>query len=178
MHRIAKIALAFVGLMLAGVFVDLLGSAEAQSYISSLRRPKIINGSLTFPNGETINNDTDGTFDFTRDDAGAVTLTASDDDATAALIVDPGGAAALTLGSADVTGIAATAVLGFRVPTEIDADIGARTCDATNQGYIVYVEDTDDTAAGQLCACMQDGADDATYDWRNLDAGGADCTLL
>jgi hypothetical protein len=49
-------------------------------------------------NGESILNGTDGEFDFTRDEAGTVTITASDDDGIAALTVEPGGAAALTLG--------------------------------------------------------------------------------
>jgi hypothetical protein len=55
----------------------------------------------TGANGETITNAADGTFTFTRDEAGTVTLTSADDDTTAAMAVVPGGASALTLGSAD-----------------------------------------------------------------------------
>jgi hypothetical protein len=59
---------------------------------------------LTFSeNGESIANDTDGTFDLTRDESGTVTVTASDDNAVAALTVLPGGAAALTLGGSSTT---------------------------------------------------------------------------
>jgi hypothetical protein len=54
-------------------------------------------------NGESILNVPDGTFDFTRDEAGTVSVTASDDNAVAALSVYPGGAAALTLGSTFAT---------------------------------------------------------------------------
>ena len=54
-------------------------------------------------NGDDILNFPDGTFDFTRDEAGTVTLTASDDNAVAALTVLPGGAEALTLGGASTT---------------------------------------------------------------------------
>jgi hypothetical protein len=50
----------------------------------------------------------DDIFDFTRNDTGTVTITASDDDATAALTVLPGGVAALTLGGANTTSIAMT----------------------------------------------------------------------
>lgn len=61
-------------------------------------------GPFTLENDESIIN-ADGSFDFTRNDAGTVTLTASDNDTTAALTVDPGGAADLTLGSADVPNV-------------------------------------------------------------------------
>lgn len=63
-------------------------------------------GTFAGANSETLLvGASDAVFDFTRNDTGAVTITASDDDATAALTVDPGGAADLTLGSADVTQI-------------------------------------------------------------------------
>jgi len=55
--------------------------------------------------GETIVNVVDGTFDLTRDEAGTVTVTASDNDATAALTILPGGAAALTLGGVSTTSV-------------------------------------------------------------------------
>lgn len=48
---------------------------------------------------------TDDTFDFTRNDAGSVTITASDDDAVAGLTILPGGAAAMILGGASTTTI-------------------------------------------------------------------------
>lgn len=61
---------------------------------------------VTFANNsDSVNNLADATFDFTRDDTGAVTLTCSDDDATCAMVYDAGGAAAITVGSADVTSI-------------------------------------------------------------------------
>lgn len=60
---------------------------------------------ITLANGESINTNTDGTFDFTRNTSGTVTLTASDDNSVAAMTVAPGGAAKLTLGSASATAI-------------------------------------------------------------------------
>jgi len=60
-------------------------------------------GGLTLANGESLNTNTDDVFDFTRDDAGIVTLTCSDDNAVAACTYDAGGAAPIVVGSADVT---------------------------------------------------------------------------
>lgn len=64
------------------------------------------NTGITFADGgDSINNTADDIFDFTRDDAGTVTITASDNDATAALTIAAGGAAALTLGDSGDTSI-------------------------------------------------------------------------
>lgn len=65
-------------------------------------------GGITLANGESINTDTDDVFDLTRDDAGTVTLTCSDDDATAALTVRPGGAAAGVFGGSSMTSFTVT----------------------------------------------------------------------
>lgn len=65
-------------------------------------------GGITLANGESLNTGSDDVFDFTRDDAGTVTITASDNDATAALTVLPGGAAAMTIGGASTTAITLT----------------------------------------------------------------------
>ncbi len=67
-----------------------------------------LNGSLTLANSETIANSTNSQFTFGRNDAGTVTLTAADNDATAALSILPGGAAAFTLGGASTTAITLT----------------------------------------------------------------------
>lgn len=64
-------------------------------------------GPFTLEGDESILNP-DGGFDFTRDDAGAVTLFCSDDDATCAMVLDAGGAASITIGSADVTAFTVT----------------------------------------------------------------------
>lgn len=48
------------------------------------------------------------------------------------------------------------------------------TCDASNFGVLVAVNDTDDTAAAFECICSQD-ADDSTYDWHLLGGGGTAC---
>jgi len=59
--------------------------------------------SFALANGESINTDTDAVFDFTRNTSGAVSITASDDNAVAALTILPGGAAAMTLGGTTAT---------------------------------------------------------------------------
>ncbi len=81
----------------AGTFTTLIGdTVQADTTVSFST------------NGDSVNNTADDTFDFTREDAGTVTITASDDDATAALAILPGGAAALTLGGASTTAITLT----------------------------------------------------------------------
>ena len=65
-------------------------------------------GGLTLANSESLNTDTDAIFDFTRNDAGTVSITASDDDATAALTILPGGAAAMGIGDSSTTAITLT----------------------------------------------------------------------
>lgn len=63
---------------------------------------------FTLENSESINAGTDATFDFTRNDAGVVTITCSDDDASAGCVYDAGGASPIVVGSADVTAITLT----------------------------------------------------------------------
>lgn len=58
---------------------------------------------VTLENSETISNGTNGTITLGRNDAGVVTITAADNDATAALTVAPGGAAAMVVGTASTT---------------------------------------------------------------------------
>jgi len=67
----------------------------------------VLGGDITGANGNAIDigEAVDGTMTFSRDDAGAITLTAVDNDATAAITLDAGGAADVTIGSADVTQI-------------------------------------------------------------------------
>lgn len=70
---------------------------------------------ITFTNGETIDNDTNGVFTLGRNDAGTVTLTVKDNDSTAgltitsggaaALILDTGGAAVLSVGTSNAAGV-------------------------------------------------------------------------
>lgn len=64
---------------------------------------------ITGANSESINiGGTDATFKFIRNNTGIVTLTAADDDSTAALTVLPGGAAAMVLGGASMTALTVT----------------------------------------------------------------------
>ena len=64
-------------------------------------------------NGDSMNNATDATFDFTRNTAGTVTITSSDDDVNADMTILAGGTGDITLGDADSdTTIAGKAVIG------------------------------------------------------------------
>jgi hypothetical protein len=64
---------------------------------------------ITGANSESINiGTTDGTFLLKRNDAGTVTLTANDNDTTAAMSILPGGAAGLTLGGGSMTALTVT----------------------------------------------------------------------
>ena len=78
------------------------------------------NTGLILGNSETINAGTDATFDFTRDDAGIVTMTCSDDDATAGCTYDAGGASPIVIGSSDVTVVTVTTDVGS---VTIDGDV-------------------------------------------------------
>jgi hypothetical protein len=124
--------------VLAGLLIGGLGVWAAPTILNTTVEYRFINGirSASFldltgtavlqagAEGETIVNTVDGTFDLTRDESGTVTVTASDDDATAALTILPGGAAALVLGGASTTAVTLTSTgvdpvvdgVGFRVP--------------------------------------------------------------
>lgn len=121
---------------------------------------------LGLANSETINTGTDAVFDFTRNDAGTVTLTASDDNAVAALAVLPGGAAALTLGGASTTSVTVTTDgAGFGIDTTAET----ATLTATSTNTAVY---TGADAAG---------AANTTYDTTGAGAiqiGSADVTSV
>ena len=82
--------------------------------------------------GDYISVASDDIFDFTRNDAGAVTITSSDDDANADLVVVAGGTGALTLGGASNTSITATTDGGSVV---IDGLVAIGT-DPADQGVI------------------------------------------
>ena len=74
----------------AGTFTTLIGdTVQTDATVSFLTE------------GESINNSADDTFDFTRNDAGIVTITASDDDAIAELSISGGETGDLNLGDAD-----------------------------------------------------------------------------
>lgn len=110
-------------------------------------------GGMTLANGESINTDTDAAFDFTRNTAGTVTLTSSDDDATAAMTVDPGGNATLTLGSAsDTVTVAATSGLTLANSESLNAGTDATFDFTRNDAGTVTLtaSDSDATAAMTL----------------------------
>lgn len=65
-------------------------------------------GDITLQNDEFIDNGTNGAIVFGRNDAGVVTLSCADDDATAGCTYDAGGASPIVIGSADVTALTVT----------------------------------------------------------------------
>jgi hypothetical protein len=125
-------------------------------------------GGITLANSESLNTDTDATFDFTRNNAGAVTLTSSDNDATAAMTVDPGGNATLTLGSAaDTVTIAATSGLTLENSESLNAGTDATFDFTRNDAGTVTLTASDNDATAALT--VQSGGAAAL----GLDAGGA-----
>ncbi len=67
---------------------------------------------------------------------------------------------------------------GVNLPTQIGT--GAPTepvaCSAATAGRVEYVDDTDDSAAAEFCACQattDDGAGTPTMDWINITSGAA-----
>lgn len=134
---------------------------------------------IQLQNGETIVNDLDGQFDFTRDTAGAVAIRASDDDSTAALQILPGGAATLTLGGGSATSITLVTDGTGTGEVVLPADsislsensnmtIGAAPAATCEAGSIhVDTDETDDTnctttADNAICVCS------ATDTWVSL----------
>lgn len=92
-----------------GAAAMILGGASATSITATTDGGSVVlDGTVALPNAETIANSTDGSFTLGRNDAGTVTVVAADNDATAALTVQPGGAAALTLGGASMTAMTVT----------------------------------------------------------------------
>lgn len=86
-----------------------VGSADVTSITATSDGGSIVlDGTVALPNAESIANSTDGSFTLARNDAGVVTIVAADNDATAALTVQPGGAAAMTLGGASMTALTVT----------------------------------------------------------------------
>lgn len=130
---------------------------------------------LTFANNsESIADGTDGAFDFTRNDSGTVTLTASDDDATAAMTVDPGGAAALTLGSADVTSV--------NVVADADMQLQNGATGNVDLSFHDYADTTDDDMAHALlrtnCTATGTGAENCDFTVGVVEGGNAADTRL
>lgn len=101
--------------------------------------------------------------------AGVVTLTAADDDSTAAMTVDPGGAAALTLGSIDVTSISAIVDNDFQLQ---NGATGSVTFDFRD-----YADTTDDDQAHAIlttnCTDTGTGAEDCDFSIGVAEAGAA-----
>ena len=126
-------------------------------------------GGLTLANGESLNTDTDAVFDFTRDTAGSVTLTCSDDDATCAAIYDAGGAAAITVGSADVTSIT---LFPDNDLTLRNGATGSVTLDFRD-----YADSADDDMAHVIqtvnCTDATTGAEDCDWTLGVVEAGAA-----
>ncbi len=136
-------------------------------------------GSLAGTTADTFGLDTDGdnlTLDpqaggltLDRVASGTVTLTASDNDATAALTVDPGGAAQLTLGSADVTAIVHISDADTQLQNGVTGNV-----DLTFHDYADTTDD--DQAHGQIrvnCTDAGAGAEDCDLSIAVAEAGAA-----
>src|SRR6185436_13078458 len=143
---------------------------------------------LIFANGERITNDTDGTFTFGRNDAGTVTLTASDDDTVADFTIQPGSTGILNLTSTN-TGAGAVAIsstgvgggISLNANTAITLDSSSLSIDVTgatgaNNISVASDNDTEDLTietTGTLGDLLLNSADELV-----LTANGADLTLV
>ena len=124
-------------------------------------------------NGETLVMSADDAFDFTREDAGAVTLTCSDDDAVCAMIYDAGGASTVTLGSGDVTNVSVDSDVGLTFTENSDSlnNLVDAVFDFTrNDAGTVTLTCSDDDA---VCAMIYDAGGAAA-----IQVGSADVTVI
>ena len=94
-----SVADADVTIVAGGTGTITMGNANTENFIIDS------DAGMSFAeNDESIINNADGTFDFTREEAGVVTITASDDsDPVTGMVIDPTGAGSMAFGSADVT---------------------------------------------------------------------------
>lgn len=117
-------------------------------------------GLFFLQNGESINNALNSTFDFTRNTAGLVVITASDDDDIAALQIAQGGAAALTLGDSSTTAISVIADGGtVTIDGYVQAQVNvvSQTAGAITINTVTLVTAAGDyTIADDLCAVTAD----------------------
>lgn len=141
-------------------------------------------GALTGTTADTFTLDSDGDalvlnpqvggLTLDRVAAGTVTLTALDDDATAALTIDPGGAAQLTLGSADVTAIVHI--------SDADTQLQNGATGNVDLTFHDYADTTDDDQAHTLlrtnCTDASTGAEDCDFSIGVVEAGAAPETRL
>ena len=78
-----------------------IGAAGAAAFASMTSAAAEVNGAITLANDETISNGVDGQFLLHRSDAGTITITTTDNDANADLLITSGGTGGITLGDAD-----------------------------------------------------------------------------
>ncbi len=147
-------------------------------------------------NGDSINNIADATFDFTRDDAGVVTLTCSDNNDACGMIYDAGDNGSIILGSGDVSTIDlinnGALTLGAAATTDsiLIQTAGTITLEATGAIVIgdasatVITLGTDDTGDGTDLVLPANGVDSSeintiveSYYWTatDLSADGTQC---
>lgn len=159
----------------------------------------VTGGTVTGDNGESIDigSATDNAFTFVRDSAGTVTLTAADDNATAALTILPGGAAPMALGGASTTTLTVTTDgTGTGEVVLPAASIGTPELAAPGRGHFTICGDgttiNNNTiyygpsqvpvaGAGRVCDITQAGnateatADAPVYEAFAFDVVGMDC---
>lgn len=104
---------------------------------------------LTLQNAESLDTSTDAVFRFARNNAGAVTLTARDDDANADLVLQPGGTGSLNLDGPVQIG---TGGAGSATPDLLKLDVKSNPGDPSGVDGAVYY-----SADQAKFRCFQDG---------------------
>jgi hypothetical protein len=129
------------------------GTLATLAGAETLTNKTIGNTGLAFENTESISNGTNGTLTFGRNDAGTVTLTAQDNDSTAALAILPGGAAQLTLGGGSTTTVL------FTTDSTGDGEIQL----PNDSIGVAEVNDTGDTPGDEECLTYE--ASGTQFQW-------------
>ncbi|MEK7619811.1 MAG: hypothetical protein AAB413_01060 [Patescibacteria group bacterium] len=106
----------------------------------------ITTAEIVFENGDTLANQTDGTFTFGRDTDAAITLLAADSSGATNLTIDTTGAGAMTLGSSDVTSITLTTDNGAAADVGITGGLTV-TSGATHNSFTVTSSADGETGA-------------------------------
>lgn len=160
------------GITVSGGAVDFSGASS-------------VTGDLTVfegENGETIANSTDDFFIFTREDAGIVTLSCADTDATAGCTYDAGGASPIVVGSADVTSVTVTTDSTGNAEVVLpSASIGAAELGGATLRYSYCGQNAENGTiyvGGPVLTAVEPTLADATCDgFDNATEGTADIVL-
>ncbi|MEK7854318.1 MAG: hypothetical protein AAB272_05200, partial [candidate division NC10 bacterium] len=147
-----------------GLFLDLASTAGGTDKAIEIENTAAWDIDIELQNDETIANTSDAQFTFGRNDAGTVTITSADNDATAALTIVGGGTTTLSIGDSGDT-LAFTGVdMNFAI---IDGQTVNLDGDATPTADLVTIGAGDTTATANLDALnitliTAEGADGST----------------